>query len=203
MEITKTLDQVTVADPRSAMFAIVNRTTGASRPIKLEDHHRRFASVTLNKSVPEEVKSAFAVAANLYVYSWFVYAFGSVAELQCLATLEFALRIRSGDRKNGPGLKKYLRDAIAKNWLIDEGLPDPVAIPVVKLVDGQILVVPPEAPSAEIDPQARVRHLSNSLPNWRNVIAHGSSMLFPPGNYMLVLVAALINQLWPARSNAD
>src|SRR5262252_4324287 len=95
MEDIKRLEDVLNPDPRSSMWEMVNRETGARRKISMADHHRRFSGVKLNPSVPEEVQNGIAIATNLFIYSWFVYSFGPIAELQCLATLELALRCRS------------------------------------------------------------------------------------------------------------
>ena len=189
METIKSLEDLSKPDPRSSLWEMVNKKTGLRRPIQIEDHYRRFTRDAVNPSVPEDVRNLLVVAANLYVYAWFVYSFGAVAELQCLAALEMALRRRAGigDGKPGPGLRKLMHRAIAEGWIRDSGLPRPALLPGFQLDSG----------AGSSDPQARVKHMANSLPNWRNIIAHGAYMTFPPGNVLLGVVTGLVNQLWP------
>jgi len=205
MEQIKSLADVVIADPRSSLWEMVNRQTGKRRSITLEDHHGRFSRVRVNEDVPEEVQNGIAIASNLYIYSWFVYSFGPVAELQCLATLELALRHRSAksDLSKWPRFRDLFSDAVEQGLLVDAGLPpEPVSLqPIDEREDHR----EGHASAAEgfQDPQQRVRHLANSLPDWRNTMAHGAFMLFPPGNYLLVLVLELINQLWPKRASSS
>jgi hypothetical protein len=199
METIKPLEEILVPDPRSTIWVMVSRTTGQPRPITLEDHYRRFSRVKLNATVPEHVQSGVATAANLFLYGWFNYSFGQVAELHCLATLELALRVRLKELGEGKtrGLHKLMSKAVESGLLTDAGLPpEPIDLAAGSAPDAG---EPPQSihQGTDPDPARRVKYLTHSLPDWRNVIAHGSFTLFPPGNYMLMLVAALINQLWP------
>jgi len=58
----------------------------------LADHHELISAYVLHAGVPQEIVLQFA--RNVYLYAWFVYRFYPVAEHQCLACLELALRER-------------------------------------------------------------------------------------------------------------
>src|SRR5436190_107077 len=95
METLKELADVMNAVSRQGSLASLNRITGEIRRRELRDLHASVAGATFkSESVPEEVRSVFATAQNLIVYSWFVYGFAVVAEFQAAAALELALRLR-------------------------------------------------------------------------------------------------------------
>ncbi len=199
MEQIKLFEEMLYPDPRSALWEMVSVQTGERRKITMEDHHRRFSRVKLNSNVPEHVRNGIAIAANLYIYSWFVYAFGPMADLQCLATLELALRHRNGTAANGkkPRFRELLSNAVKQGWLVDAELPVGLIMPEASKDENGQPVDPTGSETNINDPQRRTKELANSLPDWRNIIAHGQFMLFPPGNRLLGLVVAIVNQLWP------
>ena len=81
-------------DPRNALTAWVDRTSGVIRPVQLSDLYDAVASFSIRPGVPEDIAQHFETVNNLYLYSWFIYRFQPVAELQGLACLEYALRMR-------------------------------------------------------------------------------------------------------------
>ena len=46
-----------------------------------------------------EVRSHFEIARNLALYSWFVYSFNVVAAMQAFASLEMALKAKTGKKR--------------------------------------------------------------------------------------------------------
>jgi len=88
----RNVDQLTFADPRIA--TTVGRDGTA--PITLEEQHDWIAGVVLSASTPSMVTEAFDRARNAFVYTYYVYEFAMLAELQALATVEMALRLRLG-----------------------------------------------------------------------------------------------------------
>lgn len=75
-------------DPRNALTAWVDRTNGVVRPVQASDLHDAVAAFVLNPAVPEDIAQHFETVKNVYVYSWFIYRFQPVAEMQGLACLE-------------------------------------------------------------------------------------------------------------------
>jgi len=94
LEKLRPAEHVFEPDPRNTMFVRVDRTNGTSRPIELADHHELISRYVLHAGVPSEIVLQFETARNVYLYAWFIYRFYPVAEHQCLACLELALRER-------------------------------------------------------------------------------------------------------------
>jgi len=94
LERLRPSEYVCEPDPRSTMYVRIDQTNGTSRPIELADHHELISAYTLHAGVPQEIVLQFETARNVYLYAWFVYRFYPVAEHQCLACLELALRER-------------------------------------------------------------------------------------------------------------
>jgi hypothetical protein len=94
LEKLRLAEYVGEPDPRNTMFVRIDRTNGTARPIELADHHEQISAYALHAGVPQEIVLQFETARNVYLYAWFVYRFYPVAEHQCLACLELALRER-------------------------------------------------------------------------------------------------------------
>jgi hypothetical protein len=90
----KPADQITSADP------VVATTCGSDgrSPLTTEEHHEAVASIVLAPKVPEPARLAFDRARNAFLYAWFSYDLGALAEAQALFTVELALRLRLGER---------------------------------------------------------------------------------------------------------
>jgi len=120
-------------DSRTLLF-FRDQETGETRSDALELHNNIISQYVLEDCVPEKVKAQFETAKNLYLYSWYVYRFYNVSELQVLATLEFALSERLDDevvlswfKENAPKwtmreptLKPYLVYINAQGWVVNE-----------------------------------------------------------------------------------
>jgi len=93
----------------------------------LDDHYTDIAQFQLSDTVPIDVAVLYETAKNLYLYSWHVYRFYSVAEHQVLACLEMGLRVRfPGGLPIGYPFKKHpnLRPTLAPllRYAIDQEL---------------------------------------------------------------------------------
>ena len=171
-------------DPRNAQTAWVDRTSGAIRPAQLCDLYDAVAAFSLHPGVPEDIAQHFETVRNLYLYSWFIYRFQPVAELQGLACLEYALRMRlANDIKAGrlkekrPGLRGMMKYAIESRLVKNEGF--------ARWVRAQ-------------DPEwDLLDSLEEALPKIRNSYAHGSYTLMPTALGVIELVHETINQLFP------
>src|SRR6267154_4993214 len=199
-EQLRALQEVSSPDPRTENLVVLT-TGGGFRPYVLEDFHRAIDDVRLHDSVPEDVWVHFETARNLILYSWFVYRFQSVGELQALASLEFALRQRC--EREGvevpQGLRKLLQHAIQARWVSSEQMSgyresqdrrrafiESTSFPFV----GRQECIP------QLDPDAYLEQLADALPRLRNEFAHGSGMLLGQGVQILRLCADFINQVF-------
>jgi hypothetical protein len=97
MEALKNLDEVCQPDARYLNRVNIDTATGAVSEFKIDDIYSLIEGVRLNDNVPEAVRSHFEIAKNLILYSWFVYTFNAVAAMWALASLEMAVRAKTGD----------------------------------------------------------------------------------------------------------
>src|SRR3546814_8954150 len=67
-------------------------------PLTVEEHHYAVAQITLSNSVPAVAGEAFDRARNAFLYAWFSYDLGALAEAQAIFSVELALRQRLGER---------------------------------------------------------------------------------------------------------
>jgi hypothetical protein len=158
--------QINVPDERQRAFVHPDTL----EPITFEHHYEEVEAVTLSSTAPLEVIDAFDRARNAFLYSWFVYELGSLAEMQGYSTLELALRIRlkipAG--KRAPGLSDLLSDAIAQGIVLD--------------------------------PQSHLKGgIASVISTMRNTWGHGTDNLLDPNTTIQALrrSADMINQLFP------
>src|SRR3546814_18114541 len=92
----KSVDQVLKPDP------LVASTCGRDgrAPLTVEEHHYAVAQITLSNSVPAVAGEAFDRARNAFLYAWFSYDLGALAEAQAIFSVELALR-RSEEGREG------------------------------------------------------------------------------------------------------
>ncbi len=191
----KPLESVCSPDPRMTSYVRRDARTGEMRPWTLEDFYAEVESISLRGSVPANIRIHFETARNLLLYSWFVYRFFQVAEMQAYASLEFALKERIGKEKSN--LSHNLQYAVEQGWIRDDGFeyykpsPEPIGEP------SDLDANRPPTPVAE--PQSRSRVVAQILPKFRNELAHGSSMLAPTGLFTLGVCADVINQLFDSK----
>jgi hypothetical protein len=87
-------DALLESDTRFRDFVFHSAETGERRPMCIDDLRSMVASIELTGHVPPAIREQFDVARNAFIYSWFVYEFATLAEQQCFAILEMALRHR-------------------------------------------------------------------------------------------------------------
>lgn len=91
-DLLKEVHEILEPDERSHFFARHNPITNQPESLTLKDIHVSISEYAMHAGVPIRIREAFDVARNLYLYSWFVYRFRTVAEAHALSTLEYALR---------------------------------------------------------------------------------------------------------------
>jgi hypothetical protein len=170
-------------DPRNALTVWCDTATGVVRPVQASDLHEAVATFVLDPAVPVDIAQHFETVKNVYLYSWFIYRFQPVAELQSLSCLEYALRVRlAGEIRAGklkekrPGLQRLMEYAIKNHLVKNEGF--------ARWVEAQ-------------DPEwDLLTSLERALPQIRNDYAHGSYNLMPTALGLIELVHEIINQLF-------
>lgn len=195
METLKPLAEITEPDFRNQIKVFINQRTGETRRNTLKDMHDAVSDLRLGADVPENIQTQFAVAQNLAVYAWFCYRFHMTAELQALATIEFALRLRlQPATENERHFKTMLRTAVKKGLIKDGGFHYFPVPPSKKQT-----VVTKSGPKV-VDSYSEL--LVELLPSMRNDLAHGATTLFDGAAGMLRIAADLINQLFAGTAKA-
>lgn len=172
MEQLKPFDEIKEPDDRNLYFAVVDGK-GVARRLTLEDVHAHVASIVLHDGVPEEVRSHFAQAQNLALYSWFHYQFNVTAQLMGFISVEFALKRRTNSKAS---FKRLIEQAVANGWITDDGFA------IAKLR---------ENPTGNY-----VDVLFEVMPKLRNDLAHGAHVLHNNAISSLRICAEFINQLF-------
>jgi hypothetical protein len=212
----------TQPDPRTSFFV------GQASP-SLAAHHAEIDVIRLSAAVPEPIAIQFETARNLYLYAWYVYRFYMVAEVQALTTLELGLRTKLPERLPERYQRKGQKQAMLAGMLgyaIDQGMVKNEgfrrwhdaaersarqrhSMEVVRTMIAQQLKVMEidEAAPVEITPEDQrwdlVSVLRDGLPKHRNELAHGSTMLTRQVLGTIEIVAEILVQLFPGRSERN
>jgi hypothetical protein len=212
----KPLAEVLLSDVRQKYWTEI-QLNGTTRELQLDDLHKDMAKLELNSAVPREVRTGFDTARNLYLYSWFVYRFQTVAELQAYAALDLALgrRLEVEGVKTIRNLSPRLKFAVQKGWLRADGVriyrqnseirkrhaerQDKFFREFLKHENGW---QNPDPRSEEQHAADYIQKLIGGIPKLRNPLAHGSQMLHCGSEMTLEICCDLINQLFPEEVSA-
>ena len=123
MEKLKPREEVLLPDVRYLNRVNLDHSTGVVSEMTIDTIYEDLEQIQLSRSVPESVRSHFEIARNLAVYSWFVYSFNVVAAMQAFASLEMAVKEKTGDKKSS--LKSQL-DKVFKGRQLASGFAPPV-----------------------------------------------------------------------------
>jgi len=176
----KPLNEFFESDPRfSNIVHSFRPETGVLTLKSPQGLHEDVAHLNLGGSVPEKIQHQFDLARNIYLYSWFVYDFATVAEQQAYAALEAALRHRyhteTGKPPDKPHLKGLFDFMLARQWLDSADFESSLADPSGANISGLEL-----------------------LRMIRNNLVHGQFHLFPGASYRaLETVHYIITKLFP------
>lgn len=206
-------------DMRTSMFA------GQATP-SLAAHHAEIATIRLSPAVPEPIAIQFETVRNLYLYAWHVYRFYMVAEVQALTTLELGLKTRLPVQLPEPYQRKWQKRPMLAGMLgyaIDQGIVrnegfrrwhdaaertarQRRSFEAVRTMIAQQLEVMEfdDAAPVEITQEDQrwdlVAVLRDSLPQHRNELAHGSTMLTRQVRGTIEIVAEILDQLFSSPS---
>jgi len=169
-DLLRTPKNLMQPDPRNKYISKYETVSGLTQEFTVEDFYGLVKDLSLNDSVPLDIRTQFETCKNLLLYSWFVYRFGTLAQLHAYSTLEYALKekIKQAGMKVETSLSRLLDKAIQQGWL-------------------------PQLT------QERTKIIAIAIPKLRNELAHGSSTLLSPKDNQLFVqeCANLINQLFP------
>lgn len=186
MESLKPLAELFQPDNRMADLVVHDRATGVKEPYSIQHHYDRYAGLTIDAQIPDEIASSWATAQYLPIYGYYAYPFIPLAISQALTTLEFALRRRTR-RENARGLCELL-EAADKMGLIDRV----ELLPSSRLPAGALL--PGEGPP--YDANAYWKVLLRILPGMRNIFAHGTHALYPDALVSMDIPRRIIRQIY-------
>ncbi|NIR49252.1 hypothetical protein GWO43_12280 [candidate division KSB1 bacterium] len=194
----KKLEEICEPDARYKDRKVYDLERHEIRLLTIEDFYRNVEELKLHDGVPDDVFIEFEKARNLYLYTWFVYRLGQVAELQAYASLELALRVRHGGGTKKK-LQRLLTHAVKHGWIRDEGFSGyrEKMKRRQETIDGLSQIIPDYAEKIKpAKPGGYVRMLSAILPKMRNRLAHGSTLLHPGIHNTLEICCEIINQLF-------
>jgi hypothetical protein len=170
-------------EPRNTIIVWRDKVTGEFRPAMASDLHDAVSAFSLHSGVPEDILQHFETVKNLYLYSWFIYRFQPVAELESLACLEFALRERLAEEIGTGKIKEKMLRGLLKYAFENRLIKNEGFARWVKANDPQWDLL---------------TALEMALPEIRNEYAHGSYSLTPTALGNIELVCEIINQLFAA-----
>jgi hypothetical protein len=215
------------ADPRNLCFSLVD-ANGTARPMTLRDRFAEISNCVLHDGVPKGVTDQFETVKNVYLYSWFVYRFFTVAEHQSYICLELALRERLqteiasgkiGSRR--PTLRPLLKYAVDHKLLSNEGFETwrnrgeinsrerVRAEALRKMVECNLETIAIDYSAVQITDEDLdwdyTSQLVDTLPDLRNGYAHGSEDVHNWSLRMIKIVCEVINQLFepPTKTEHD
>jgi len=199
METLKRLDDIQKPDERNLYWAFLS--TG--KQVTLEDRYADIASIRVNPTAPEDVRSYFVTLQNLCVYAWFSYDLYTLVVFLTFTLVEMALKLRLP--RKGPdrrGLKRLLREAIRQKLITEKAFSHIKRIrqqqaESLRLLRGgqKFSMMRSSQPKSDY-----LAVLLESLPNLRNSFAHPSGQIihFPhDATFSLRFAAEFVNQLFP------
>jgi hypothetical protein len=201
--VLKPLDEVTLPDSRfeHEHLFVMRHDPG---PWQLADLHKRLSSWPPASFVPEKVRVQIETARNLMLYTWFVFEFQTVAEMQAYAALELALRERLGNPMRQIVKKKKIKvvplmlsELLAK--ALSDGLIVPERLPSFEWVKYQREWFAKfyGHPHESITSADWFNYVKSRLPNSRNHLAHGNVKLWWTESFSQVeLCVDIINALF-------
>lgn len=125
MESLKPLEEICQPDVRYRNRVDLDLMTETVSETTIQTLYSLIEPIRLNENVPAEVRSHFEIARNLALYSWFVYSFNVVAAMQAYASLEMALKQKTG--KSRIKFKKTL-ERVYESRQLASGFGPPVAL---------------------------------------------------------------------------
>lgn len=206
MEVLKPLEEVCEADSRHEILGNFDPDeTLGDEGDSLRSRHARMARLELSGTVPETIRSAYAVARTLWLYGWFYWPFYTLAEVHACLCVDLALYHRGVQaelinpnaekaHKAHPSLRQLFQMAIEQNWLADD------AFEHVRMWEERAQVEEPflsdEGTAVTFDNRRYVHLLAETIPNRRDMSVHPPHYSHGmPSDLLLQNVRDIIEQL--------
>jgi hypothetical protein len=188
----KPFDELLVPDPIWANNVVQDREGWRSET--LADVFAEVQELALDETAPSSVREVFDTARNLLIYSWYAHRFLPVAQMQAIAALELALRVRLGvdaGAKHPPTLQPLLARAVDEALVVGDRMRH--------FARRKRLAADPAM--ARLSLQSETSHdfllvLCGSIPKLRNLLAHGDAYLSPFASLTVEFCCDLINQIF-------
>jgi hypothetical protein len=198
METLKRFDDIQKPDERNLYWAFVPK----GKQFGFEYRYADVASIRVNPSAPEDVRSYFATLQKLCVYAWFSYDFYALVVSLTYTLIEMALKLRLP--RKGPDkrrrLKPLLQEAIKQKLINGKAFTHVKRIRQQEAEDLRLLRRVEKITKSSPPKNDYLAILLESLPKLRNSFAHpkGQSIHFPhDATFALRFAAEFINQLFP------
>jgi hypothetical protein len=181
------------------------------------DRWNDLTTLALHEGVPPGIRIHFDTARNLLLYAWFAYRFQQVAEMHAYSSLELALNVWARanakeflekfeqasikrKREVRPTLGPLLGEAVKQGWIRDEGFRGYQRVAENRAqYDEMLALVTGKKPEPEVvNAQRHANIICETIPYFRNSLAHGTQMAAPSGLRTLALCSDAIKQLFPA-----
>jgi hypothetical protein len=199
MEALKKIDEIQKPDERSLCWVFLS--TG--KPLAIEGRYAEIASIHVNPTAPEEVRSYFVAIQNLCVYAWFSYDFYAIVVFLTFTLIEMALKLRF-PRKGRDGLRRLLQKAIKQKLIKEKAF---THIKIIRQQQAENLIMHRKLRNrfqtmmrSRLPKNDYLAILLESLPKLRNSFAHpsGHAIHFPhEAIFSLRFAAEFVNQLFP------
>lgn len=208
------LSRIFDADSRQTCYSVTDEK--GTRPKTIGDHYRVVERFVLTPAVPRDVAIQFDTAKELLVHAWCNLRFTQIAERHAYAIVEMALRLRlksdwtdhvAAAKKIAkkinprPTLAPLLQLAIDLGIITDRGFRDYERIRERQAyyfdAMRQIYGDDPKSAMPSLTRNTYARILSESMPSLRNILAHGSTRMYPGVYLQFEQCCDILNQLYP------
>lgn len=171
MEELKKLNEINQSDIR---HIVLFRT--------LENAHRFAGSVSLHDGVPEDIRDIFHTAQHLIIYSWHYYPFNIASVLIAATCVEKALKHKFKPKSHEAGFRHMIRKSIREGLIKADGF--------------YYYTSPASEGAVKISEKEYLDNICKTIPELRDAMAHGDSLLHNKGPQWVMICSDFINQLF-------
>jgi hypothetical protein len=199
METLKRLEDIQKPDERNLYWVFLS----TNKQVGVEDRYAAIASISVNASAPEDVRSYFVTLQNLCVYGWFSYDFYALVVFLSYTFIEMALKHRLPLRHKGQDkrtLKPLLQEAIKLKLIKAKAFTHIKRMRQEQAQNLRMFRRVKTMMKSGVPKNDYLAVLLETLPNLRNSFAHpsGQSIHFPhDATFALRFAADFVNQLFP------
>ena len=177
METLKRIEDIQKPDERNLMWG----SLATGEPVTINDRYVEIASIHVNQTAPEQVRSYFVTIQNVCLYAWFSYDFYALVVFLTFTLIEMALKLRfprkGRDRRT---LQPLLREAIKQKLINEKAF---THIKVIRQQQAENLRTRRRFDNitrSSLPKNDYLAILLKSMPKLRNSFAHPHAIHFPP-----------------------